>query len=61
MTINKLIIAGQQLSNICYNMKQDKSLPEHVRASMERCVKEWDEAKQEYFGPYKPVGPVNKF
>lgn len=48
MSTNKLILAGQKLSNICYNMKQNDTLPQHVRDSMEECVKEWDEAYKAY-------------
>lgn len=47
MSTNKLILAGQQLPNICYNLKQNDKLPQHVWESMERCVRDWDEALRE--------------
>lgn len=55
MSTNKLILAGAQLSNICYNIKQDSSLPQHVRDSMERCVKEWDDAVREHVDNKKRI------
>jgi hypothetical protein len=42
--MERLLVAGRQMSNICYNLKQDKGIPERHRESMKRAQEEWDEA-----------------
>ncbi len=42
----KLLRAGNLLSNIAYNLKQDKRYPEHIRKSLEEYQKEWDSIKR---------------
>lgn len=45
-TDSKLILAGQMLANIAFNMKQqpNKPLPAYVCESMDECQRSWDEA-----------------
>lgn len=43
--INRLVLAGSKLSNIAYNLKQQKTpITEHQRRTMESCVRQWDAA-----------------
>ena len=39
-----LCIAGQQLSNIAYNWKQQDDRPEHDRKVLKECQQQWDAA-----------------
>lgn len=43
--IFNLCVAGQQLSNIAYNFKQDENRPDRERQMFEECQKEWDAAR----------------
>lgn len=40
-----LLSAGIQMSNICYNLRQGRDLPEHARESMAVAYSTWDKVK----------------
>jgi hypothetical protein len=42
---DELFIAGEKMSNICFNLSQRESIPDNERASMKETQVEWDQAK----------------
>lgn len=50
-----LILAGRELSNCAYNLKQDNSLPERTRSSLAAAQLRWDGALDEYRAATKPA------
>ena len=45
--LDALLLAGTKLSNIAFNLKQNKEIREDYRKSMAECQKEWDKASRE--------------
>lgn len=43
--IFNLCVAGQQLSNIAYNWKQDTNRPDLDRQMLKECQEKWDAAR----------------
>ena len=41
-----LLNIGDQMSNICFNLKQDSKLPDTTRRSMAQCQEKWDAARR---------------
>jgi hypothetical protein len=46
--LEKLVGAGQIMSNICFNMAQDVRIPEADRLLMKNSQKAWDKAETEF-------------
>ncbi len=46
--LKKLIGIGQQMSNILYNLKQDKAIEQRNLDSMDKLQTEWDAAVKAY-------------
>lgn len=40
--LNAILLAGQKMSNICYNLAQREAIPAKDRQSMKECQEEWD-------------------
>lgn len=43
-----LLRIGDQMSNICFNLGQDRSIKECHRRSMRECQRQWDNARRQY-------------
>lgn len=44
LKLERKLLWGQMMSNICFNLKQRAALDEAVRKNMEDCQKGWDAA-----------------
>lgn len=42
-----LLMAGTRMSNICFNLSQDKSIPYQHRGSMKDSQTEWEHARHD--------------
>lgn len=40
--LNLILLAGQKMSNLCYNLAQRETIPAHDRQTMKECQEEWD-------------------
>lgn len=54
--LEQVLFVGQMLSNAAYNYKQDKRLPDDVRANMAKLADQWDEA----YLPHAGAAALNK-
>lgn len=40
----KIRLAGQRMSNLCFNLSQNEAIPADYRKTMKECYLEWDDA-----------------
>lgn len=44
---NRLVLAGAQMSNLCYNLRQDARIANRDREFLGQCQRVWDSAVSE--------------
>jgi len=42
--VEPILLAGQKMSNLCYNLAQIKEITDKHRLAMKECQEEWDKA-----------------